>query len=70
MGPEQGITQLRHIARGLTHSDARCFPVHRFGIGTSRVRDVLTTQTIALNELKVRRINVDGTLPLVFTLKT
>ena len=34
-----------------------------FGIGTSQVRDVLATQTIALNKLKVRRINVDGTLP-------
>ncbi|MCA9583713.1 MAG: 3-isopropylmalate dehydratase large subunit, partial [Myxococcales bacterium] len=33
-----------------------------FGIGTSQVRDVLATQTMAMSKLKVRRINVDGQL--------
>ncbi|HRP04548.1 MAG TPA: 3-isopropylmalate dehydratase large subunit [Opitutaceae bacterium] len=33
-----------------------------FGIGTSQVRDVLATQTMALAPLKVRRIEVNGRL--------
>ena len=38
-----------------------------FGIGTSEVRMVLETQSLALSRLKVKRINVNGTLkPGVF----
>ena len=33
-----------------------------FGIGTSQVRDVLASQSLALDPLKVRRIDVNGTL--------
>jgi 3-isopropylmalate/(R)-2-methylmalate dehydratase large subunit len=33
-----------------------------FGIGTSQVRDVLASQTLAMDKLKVRRINVNGAL--------
>ena len=33
-----------------------------FGIGTTQVRDVLATQTIAMEKLKVRRIEVNGSL--------
>ncbi|HBE95677.1 MAG TPA: 3-isopropylmalate dehydratase large subunit, partial [Verrucomicrobiales bacterium] len=33
-----------------------------FGIGTTQVRDVLATQTIAMESLKVRRIEVTGKL--------
>jgi 3-isopropylmalate/(R)-2-methylmalate dehydratase large subunit len=33
-----------------------------FGIGTSQVRDVLATQTLAMDGLKVRRITIGGTL--------
>ena len=33
-----------------------------FGVGTSQVRDLLATQTMTLNELKVRRIEVNGRL--------
>jgi 3-isopropylmalate/(R)-2-methylmalate dehydratase large subunit len=33
-----------------------------FGIGTSQVRDVLATQTLAFNPFKVRRIEVKGAL--------
>jgi 3-isopropylmalate/(R)-2-methylmalate dehydratase large subunit len=33
-----------------------------FGIGTSQVRDVLATQTLAMDKLKVRRIEINGRL--------
>ncbi|MDZ7704851.1 MAG: 3-isopropylmalate dehydratase large subunit [Trueperaceae bacterium] len=64
VGPEQGITQPgTTIACGDSHTSTHgAFGAIAFGIGTSQVRDVLATQTIAMNELKVRRINVDGTL--------
>ncbi|NBB79877.1 MAG: 3-isopropylmalate dehydratase large subunit [Verrucomicrobia bacterium] len=64
VGPEQGITQPgTTIACGDSHTSTHgAFGAIAFGIGTSQVRDVLATQTIALNELKVRRINVDGKL--------
>ncbi len=64
VGPEQGITQPgTTIACGDSHTSTHgAFGAIAFGIGTSQVRDVLATQTIALNELKVRRINVDGSL--------
>ena len=32
------------------------------GIGTSQVRDVLASQTLAMDPLKVRKINVNGAL--------
>lgn len=64
VGPEQGITQPgTTIACGDSHTSTHgAFGAIAFGIGTSQVRDVLATQTIALNKLKVRRINVDGEL--------
>lgn len=64
VGPEQGITQPgTTIACGDSHTATHgAFGAIAFGIGTSQVRDVLATQTIALGELKVRRINVDGEL--------
>ncbi len=64
VGPEQGITQPgTTIACGDSHTSTHgAFGAIAFGIGTSQVRDVLATQTIALNKLKVRRINVDGDL--------
>jgi len=64
VGPEQGITQPgTTIACGDSHTATHgAFGAIAFGIGTSQVRDVLATQTIALNELKVRRINVNGDL--------
>ncbi len=64
VGPEQGITQPgTTIACGDSHTSTHgAFGAIAFGIGTSQVRDVLATQTIALNPLKVRRINVDGEL--------
>lgn len=64
VGPEQGITQPgTTIACGDSHTSTHgAFGAIAFGIGTSQVRDVLATQTIALHKPKVRRINVDGQL--------
>ena len=64
VGPEQGITQPgMTIACGDSHTSTHgAFGTVAFGIGTSQVRDVLATQTLALSEPKVRRINVDGQL--------
>src|ERR1700758_2802430 len=64
VGPEQGITQPgTTIACGDSHTSTHgAFGAIAFGIGTSQVRDVLATQTMALNKLKVRRINVNGKL--------
>ncbi len=65
VGPEQGITQPgTTIACGDSHTSTHgAFGAIAFGIGTSQVRDVLATQTLAMNELKVRRIEVNGQLP-------
>ena len=64
VGPEQGITQPgMTIACGDSHTSTHgAFGAIAFGIGTSQVRDVLATQTMALKKPKVRRINVDGKL--------
>ena len=64
VGPEQGITQPgTTIACGDSHTATHgAFGAIAFGIGTSQVRDVLATQTIALQEMKVRRIEVNGHL--------
>src|SRR5882724_4898910 len=64
VGPEQGITQPgTTIACGDSHTSTHgAFGAIAFGIGTSQVRDVLATQTIALSKMKVCRINVDGKL--------
>ena len=65
VGPEQGITQPgTTIACGDSHTSTHgAFGAIAFGIGTSQVRDVLATQTMALGALKVRRIEVTGKLP-------
>ncbi len=64
VGPEQGITQPgTTIACGDSHTATHgAFGAIAFGIGTTQVRDVLATQTMALSKMKVRRINVDGKL--------
>ncbi|MBE7537276.1 MAG: 3-isopropylmalate dehydratase large subunit [Opitutaceae bacterium] len=64
VGPEQGITQPgTTIACGDSHTSTHgAFGAIAFGIGTSQVRDVLATQTMALAPLKVRRIEVNGKL--------
>lgn len=64
VGPEQGITQPgTTIVCGDSHTATHgAFGAIAFGIGTTQVRDVLATQTIAMEKLKVRRINVEGEL--------
>jgi 3-isopropylmalate/(R)-2-methylmalate dehydratase large subunit len=64
VGPEQGITQPgTTIACGDSHTATHgAFGAIAFGIGTTQVRDVLATQTMALEPLKVRRIEVCGDL--------
>jgi 3-isopropylmalate/(R)-2-methylmalate dehydratase large subunit len=64
VGPEQGITQPgTTIACGDSHTSTHgAFGAIAFGIGTTQIRDVLATQTMALGALKVRRINVTGKL--------
>ena len=64
VGPEEGITQPgMTIACGDSHTATHgAFGAIAFGIGTTQVRDALATQTLALSKLKVRRINVNGSL--------
>ena len=64
VGPEQGLTQPgMTIACGDSHTSTHgAFGAIAFGIGTSQVRDLLATQTMALGKLKVRRIEVNGEL--------
>ncbi|MCZ7648470.1 MAG: 3-isopropylmalate dehydratase large subunit [Planctomycetota bacterium] len=66
IGPELGLTQPgQTIACGDSHTSTHgAFGAIAFGIGTSQVRDVLATQTMALDPLKVRRIEVNGKLGL------
>ena len=64
VGPEQGITQPgTTIACGDSHTSTHgAFGAIAFGIGTTQIRDLLATQTMALSKLKVRKINVTGKL--------
>jgi 3-isopropylmalate/(R)-2-methylmalate dehydratase large subunit len=64
VGPEQGITQPgTTIACGDSHTSTHgAFGAVAFGIGTSQVRDVLATQTMAMSKPKLRRIEVNGEL--------
>ncbi len=64
VGPEQGITQPgTTIACGDSHTSTHgAFGAIALGIGTTQIRDVLATQTMALGALKVRRIEVTGKL--------
>jgi 3-isopropylmalate/(R)-2-methylmalate dehydratase large subunit len=64
IGPELGLSQPgMTIACGDSHTSTHgALGAIAFGIGTSQVRDVLATQTLAFTPLKVRRIEVGGTL--------
>lgn len=64
VGPELGLTQPGiTVACGDSHTATHgAFGSIAFGIGTSQVRDVLATQTMAINDLKVRRVEVNGKL--------
>ncbi len=64
IGPELGLTQpAMTIACGDSHTSTHgAFGAVAFGIGTSQVRDVLASQCLAMEPLKVRRIEVNGRL--------
>ncbi len=64
IAPEQGLTQPgMTVACGDSHTSTHgAFGAIAFGIGTSQVRDVLASQTLALAKLKVRKIEVNGDL--------
>ncbi len=69
IGPEMGLTQPgMTIACGDSHTSTHgAFGTLAFGIGTTQVRDVLATQCLAMDALKVRRVNVTGKLKLGVT---
>src|SRR6188508_215269 len=64
IGPDLGLTQPgMTIACGDSHTSTHgAFGAVAFGIGTSQVRDVLASQCLALEPMKVRRIRVSGNL--------
>jgi 3-isopropylmalate/(R)-2-methylmalate dehydratase large subunit len=64
LGPELGLTQPgMTICCGDSHTSTHgAFGSLAFGIGTSQVRDVLATQTLAMGRLKLRRVEVNGRL--------
>src|SRR4051794_27938948 len=64
IGPELGLTQPgMTIACGDSHTSTHgALGAIAFGIGTSQVRDVLASQCLALDPLRVRRIDVNGSL--------
>ena len=64
IGPEQGITQPgKTIVCGDSHTSTHgAFGALAFGIGTSQIRDVLATGTVAMEKQKVRKIQIDGEL--------
>jgi len=64
VGPERGLTQPgMTICCGDSHTATHgAFGALAFGIGTSQIRDVLATQSLAMDKLKVRRIEVNGRL--------
>ena len=64
IAPETGLTQPgMTVFCGDSHTSTHgAFGAIAFGIGTSQVRDVLASQSLAINKLKVRRIWVEGAL--------
>lgn len=64
IAPEQGLTQPGMVvACGDSHTSTHgAFGAIAFGIGTSQVRDVLASQTLAIAKPKVRRVEVNGEL--------
>jgi 3-isopropylmalate/(R)-2-methylmalate dehydratase large subunit len=64
IGPQLGLTQPgMTIACGDSHTSTHgAFGAIAMGIGTSQVRDVLASQCLAVEPLKVRRIDVNGRL--------
>ncbi|MDC6481856.1 3-isopropylmalate dehydratase large subunit [Pelagibacteraceae bacterium] len=71
IGPEQGFTQPGAvIVCGDSHTATHgAFGALAFGIGTSEVEHVLSTQTLIQKKSKNLRVNVNGKLPLGVTAK-
>jgi 3-isopropylmalate/(R)-2-methylmalate dehydratase large subunit len=65
IGPELGLTQPgMTIACGDSHTSTHgAFGSIAFGVGTSQIRDILATQTMAIGRPKVRLIDIKGALP-------
>src|SRR4030095_10522745 len=64
IGPEMGLTHPgMTIACGDSHTSTHgALGAVAFGIGTSQVRDVLASQCLAMDPLRVRRVRVRGRL--------
>ncbi len=64
IAPELGLTQPgMTVACGDSHTSTHgAFGAIAFGIGTSQVRDVLASQSLSMNKLRVRRLWVEGRL--------
>ena len=71
IGPEQGFTQPGTvIVCGDSHTATHgAFGALAFGIGTSEVEHVLSTQTLIQKKSKNLRVNVTGKLPIGVTAK-
>ncbi len=71
IGPERGLTQPgMTIVCGDSHTSTHgAFGSIAMGIGTTQVRDVLATQSLVTQKLKVRKIEVTGTLQKGVTAK-
>ena len=65
VGPEQGVTQPgKTIVCGDSHTATHgAFGALAFGIGTTQIRDVLATGTVAMDRQAVRKVEVTGELP-------
>ncbi len=69
MGPELGMVHPgMTVACGDSHTSTHgAFGTLAFGIGTTQVGDVLATQCLSMDPLKVRKVQIDGDLqPGVF----
>ena len=64
VAPEQGLIHPgMTVVCGDSHTATHgAFGAIAFGIGTSQVRNVLATQTLSFKKLKLRRVNVNGSL--------
>jgi len=64
IGPEKGLTQPgMTIACGDSHTSTHgAFGAIAFGIGTSQIRDVLASQSLAMSRPELRQIKVTGAL--------
>jgi 3-isopropylmalate/(R)-2-methylmalate dehydratase large subunit len=71
IGPEQGYTQPGQvIVCGDSHTATHgAFGALAFGIGTTQVEQVLTTQCLGQTKLKTMEIRVNGSLPAGVTAK-